>query len=187
MPSLAARTRAAVRRRPALRAALAAGAVNHTAAARLLAADLDLAADDHDAVAAALRRYGDALTLSRSTVTASVRMVTGVGTVAADGDGDSDDPGSSATLLSVGDRAVREGAGSETALVVEGSDVDARSLSAVLPRLAAEGVSVETTGATAGRAVVVVPRRAGADAVRAVEDALDAVPTVHEDGEGTGR
>ncbi|PSQ40560.1 hypothetical protein BRD10_02000, partial [Halobacteriales archaeon SW_12_71_31] len=61
--TIAARTREAVRARPALRTALAADAVNYTAAARLIATDaaVDADDDDHEAVAAALRRYADEL------------------------------------------------------------------------------------------------------------------------------
>lgn len=171
--SLAARTRETVARRPALRIALAAGAVNHTAAARLLADDVGADPDDHDAVAAALRRHADRLRLEREDAGASVRMVTGVGLVAAD-ETDADD-----RLLSVGDRAVLEDAGERTALVVEGTP-DGRGLQAALSRLAAEGIAVDAAGTCADRAVVVVGRRAGADALRAVEDALQGVPRVVE-------
>lgn len=177
MPSLAARTREAVRARPALRVALAAGAVNHTAAARLIAADLDLGTDDHDAVAAALRRHAEELRLERGERQGSVRMVTGVGVVDAAGETES----GSDTLLVVGDRVVREGAGSQTALVLEGRDVDARALSAALARLDAEGIDVAAAGVSEDTAVLVVGRRDGADGVRAVEDALDSVFVVAED------
>jgi hypothetical protein len=173
MPSLAARTRDAVRARPPLRTALAAGALNHTAAARLLVEDLGLAAEDREAVTAALRRYADDLTVERTERAATVRMVTGVGV----------EPGTEAAedgLLALGETAVREGAGDGTALVIEGDDADPETLSAVLGRLAAEGIDVRAAGAGDGRAVAVVGRRDGATAVRVVEDALTAVTTVTE-------
>lgn len=177
MPSLAARTRDAVRARPPLRTALAAGALNHTAAARLLVEDLGLAAEDREAVTAALRRYADDLTVERTERAATVRMVTGVGV------GAGVEPGTEAAedgLLALGETAVREGAGDGTALVIEGDDADPETLSAVLGRLAAEGIDVRAAGAGDGRAVAVVGRRDGATAVRVVEDALTAVTTVTE-------
>jgi len=173
MASLAERTREAVRCRPALRTALAASAVNHTAAARLLAEEVGATGDDLEAVAAALRRYAETLSLDRADTGGSVRMVTGVGLVDADGA----DTGNADHLLSVGDRAVVEGAGDHTALVVDGAG-GGTTLAAVLARLDAEGVAVPAAGASDGHAVVVVGRRDGADAVRAVEDALGRVPRV---------
>ncbi len=174
MASLAERTREAVRRRPALRTALAAGAVNHTAAARLLAEAVGATDDDLEAVAAALRRYADALSVERTDAGRSVRMVTGVGVV------EGDDGGADAErLLAVGDSAVVAGAGDHTALVVDGAG-DGATLAAVLARLDAEGVAVAAAGAGGDGAVVVVGRRDGADALRAVEDALGAVPRVTE-------
>jgi len=180
MASLAERTREAVRRRPALRTALAAGAVNHTAAARLLAGAVGAAGDDVEAVAAALRRYGETLSLDRTDAGGSVRMVTGVG-LTDDGDGDGDGAGAGGeTLLAVGDRAVVDGGGSLTALVVEGGTPGSDALAAVLARLDAEGLAVEAAGTCDGAAVVVVGRRDAPDALRAVEDALGSVPRVTE-------
>ncbi|PSQ60296.1 hypothetical protein BRD18_01415 [Halobacteriales archaeon SW_7_71_33] len=168
--TIAARTREAVRACPALWTALAADAVNYTAAARLIAADVDADDDDHEAVVAALRRYADELRVERVSTDASVRMVSGVGLV--------DRSETETSLLTVGERAVVDGAGTHTALVIEGEDLDGRALGTVLARLDAEGIAADAAGLADERAVVAVDRRDGADAVRAVEDALDAVPAV---------
>lgn len=159
--SLAERTRAAVDDRPFLADALRAGVCNYTATARFL--DID---GDEDAVATALRRYADDLpAFEERALDARVTMESGLGPV---------DDRADAVLVA-GGVALAPGGGSLTGVLATG-DVDATALATVLRRLASAGVPVEAA-ATAGDALVVaVPRRAGADAVRVVESALDAVP-----------
>jgi len=158
--SLAERTREAVRERPFLYAALRAGVVNYTAAARFLHLD-----EDQNAAVAALRRYAEDLpaydTAARG---APVTMESGLGT------GDSGE-----ALLTVGDTALVPGEGSLTGILTTG-DVDASTLGHVLRRFDTEGVAVEAAGVSGEALLVVVERRAGADALRVVEDALTAVP-----------
>ena len=166
--SLAAETREAVRARPFVRDALRAGLVNHSAAATWLAerADLD---GDPDAIAAALRRFREDLPAYETEArTASVAMRSGVGVVDDAGDGDSD------ALLRVGDAAVVDG-GDRTAILATG-DVDAAALADALGRLAAADVAVDAAGVAGDALVCVVSRRDGANAVRVVEAALEAVP-----------
>lgn len=163
--SLAERTREAVRATPFLYDALRAGVVNYTAAARFL----DLGVDDREAVVAALRRYAEDLPDYEPTGrTARVSMESGVGV-------DADlDP--SEALLVVGDSALVAGGGSSTAILATG-DVDIRALAHVLDHLAAEDIEIEAAGTAGESLVVVVSRRAGPDAVRAVERALETTPT----------
>jgi len=178
--SLAGETRAAVRARPWLLEALRAGVVNYTATAESL--DVD---GDRDAIATALRRFEDDLPdPDADPREVTVRMRSGVGS-ADSGDRDSDDDADAAEagereadpLVSVdGERILRAG-GRLTAILVDG-DVDARALSAVLGRLAAENVVVDAAGVAGDRLVVVVPRADGANALRLVEAALGPVPTV---------
>ena len=160
--SLAERTREAVRDRPFLRDGLRAGVVNYTAVARHLNVDGDV-----DAVATALRRFAEELpayeTDSRSV---RVTMESGMGRTEDAAD----------ALLVLGDAALASAGGSLTGVLATG-DVDARSLSAVLRRLAAAGVDVEAAAVAGDALLVVVEQRAGADAVRTVEDALGEVPT----------
>jgi len=167
--SLAAATREAVRKRPFLLSALRAGLVNYTATAEWLAADAGLDGDT-DAVATALRRFADDLP-ARETATrrASVSMRSGVGLTEGE-----DGPAGGEPLLRVGDAAVTPD-GDATAVLATG-DVDAAALAAALDRLATAGVAVDAAGVAGEALVVVVGRRAGADAVRVLEDALDAVP-----------
>jgi len=157
--SLAARTREAARERPWLLAALGAGVVNYTAAARAL--DVD---GDDEAVATALRRFAADLDAPDPTAgDATVSMRSGVERV---DDADPDEP-----LLSVGGARFREGGGSLTAVRAAGA-VDAAALPTVVGRLVAADVTVVAAGAADGAVTVVVERRDGADAVRVVEDAL---------------
>lgn len=157
--SLAERARAAVDARPFLREALRAGVVNYAAAARTL--DVD---GDAEAIATALRRYADELpALDTDRVRATVTMQSGIGPV--------DDP--AATLLTVGETAYGEG-GAHTALVATG-DVDTAVLASVLGRLASVDVAPTAAGVAGDALIVVVGRREGATAVRAIEDALDHV------------
>jgi hypothetical protein len=153
--TVAAETRSAVRERPFLYDALRAGIVNYTAAARLL----DLG--ETDAVAAALRRYSEELeTPSPSERRASVSMRSGVGAIE-DGEG----------LLSVGDATFGIGGGDHTAIVATGG-FEATALGEILGRLRTADVGVVAAAGADGTAAAVVERRAGADAVRIVEDVL---------------
>jgi len=162
--SLAAETREAVRDRPFLFEALRAGVVNYTAAARTL--DVE---GDAEAIATALRRYADELDpVDRGADDVRVAMEGGIREVGPSGEGaESADP-----LLAVGGRAFAADGGSLTAIVGRG-DVDAATLRAVLGRLATAEVSVEAAGVSDEALVVVVERRAGADALRAVESAVE--------------
>ena len=154
--TVAADTREAVREHPFLQTALRAGVVNYTAAARFL----DVG--EQEAVAAALRRYVEDLDdYAPSDRRASVSMKSGVGRA-----DESDD-----ALLVVGDAGFSADGGDYTAVVAEG-EVDAAALGDVIARLGTAEVEVEAAGGTEGTLVVVVGRRAGANAVRAVEDAL---------------
>jgi hypothetical protein len=156
--TLADDTRAAAREHPFLVAALRARVLNYAAAARFL----DVG--ETDAVATALRRYGEELSdYAPESRSARVTMHGGVGPV---------DPGEA--LLAVGDLFLAPDGGDLTAVVAAG-DVDAAALGAVLSRLAVVDVSVEAAGVGAETLVVVVEKRAGPDAVRAVESALGAV------------
>lgn len=152
--TVAAEARAAVREHPFLQTSLRAGIVNYTAAARFL----DVG--DIDAVAAALRRYAEELDDYEPTDRrASVSMQSGVGRT--DGDG----------LVTIGDETFAPDGGDLTAIVATG-EVDAAALEAVLGRLRTADTAVIAAAATDGTLVVVVDRRGGPDAVRAVEDAL---------------
>ncbi|ELZ43845.1 hypothetical protein C463_09274 [Halorubrum californiense DSM 19288] len=171
--SLAAETREAVRARPFLRDALRAGLVNHSAAATWLAerAGLD---GDSDAIAAALRRFREDLPAYETDPrAASVTMRSGVGVVDDASDGDGNRAGES-LLLRVGDAAVVDG-GDRTAILATG-DVDVAALANALGRLAAADVDIAAAGVAGDALVCVVSRRDGANAVRVVEAALDAVP-----------
>ncbi|MFQ3318721.1 MAG: hypothetical protein ACI8UR_002288 [Natronomonas sp.] len=153
--TVAADTREAVRARPFLHTALRAGVVNYTAAARFLEVG------DEEAVTAALRRYAEELgEYNPPERRASVSMKSGVGP----SDGDK-------ALLTVGDTAFDADGGDFTAVVAEG-DVDAGALADVLARLRTAEVGVEAAAGAEGMLVVVVGRRAGANAVRAIEEAL---------------
>ncbi|SDF85912.1 DUF7523 family protein [Halorientalis regularis] len=159
--SLAARTREAVRTHPFLYDGLRAGVLNYTAAARYL----DLGADDEEAVVAALRRYAeDVPEYDPDGTGARVSMESGLG--------EGDPVGA---LLTVGDMALVPGEGDLTGILATG-DVDATALAQVLNHLRAEGVAVTAAGVGGDALLVVVERRAGADAVRAVEAALETVP-----------
>jgi len=156
--SLAAATREAVRDRPALYEALAAGVVNYTAAADAL--DVD---GDREAIATALRRFAADLdppdTADRSI---TVRLHSDTATVE--------------EMLSVGEATVGGSAAIDTptAVAVTGA-VDARLLAAVLDRLRIAEIPVTATGLAAERMVVVVPRREGPTAVRLIESVAESV------------
>lgn len=161
--SLAERTREAVRANPFLYDALRAGVVNYTAAARFL----DLGTDDQEAVVAALRRYAEELSdYDASGRDVRVSMESGVGSEGTATEGE--------VLLSVGGTTFVSGGGSSTAILATGA-VDARALGHVLDTLAAEDIAVEAAATAAETLVVVVSRRAGPDALRAIETALETV------------
>lgn len=158
--SLAGDARAAVRERPFLLEAMRAGAVNYSAAARLL----DVG-DDEAAVATALRRYAERLPgRSVEARMASVRMQSGLGP-AADGE----------ALLAVAGEGFAIGTGDLTGVLASG-EVDPAALGHALGRLGAAGVAPVAAGVAGEAMCVVVERRDGPRAVRAVEAALDAVP-----------
>lgn len=159
--------REAVRARPYLFDALRAGVVNYAAAAETLEIDADT-----DAVATALRRFAADLDPPSTSADARVTMHSGVtihsGAAPAE-DGEADEDG--AALLGIGGARFAEGGGPLTAVVASG-EVDARALEAALGCLRTAGVAVEATGVADGELIVVVGRRDGATAVRAVEAAL---------------
>jgi len=160
--SLAAETRDAVRARPFLYDALAAGVVNYAAAAREL--DVD---GETDAITAALRRFAEELPAPDSgTAEATVRMKSGLDPVtggAVDGE----------ELLRVGDAGYDAGTGSFTGVLATGG-LGPRALERALARLRAQDVDVEAAGVAHGTLLVVVDRRDGADAVWLVEAAVAA-------------
>jgi hypothetical protein len=165
--STAAATREAVREQPFLLLALRAGVVNYTAAAEFL----DVEAGGTEPVATALRRFAEDLPeLETAEADARVRMESGVGLV-----DDADDGDSANALLSIGDTAVVPDAGSSTAVLATG-EVDTTALGTVCARLDAEGIEAEAAAVAGETLVVVVGRRDGVAALRAVEDALSAVP-----------
>ncbi|MFB6207654.1 MAG: hypothetical protein ABEJ05_14120 [Haloglomus sp.] len=160
--TLAAETRDAVRERPFLHAALRAGVVNYTAAARFL--DLGEDEEDHEAVAAALRRYAEELgAYEAPTAGASARVEMRSGVGPADDHAD--------VLLAVGGTVLAPTGGDETAIVATG-DVEPAHLAAVLDRLRSVDIDVSAAGATDGSLTVVVPRRDGPAALRVVEEPL---------------
>jgi hypothetical protein len=159
MSSLASRTREAVRARPFVFDALRAGVVNYSAAARTLDVDGDV-----EAVATALRRYAGELPEYAATASgARVSMESRLGRVTDGGD----EP-----LLTVGEVAYAKGAGSATGIVATG-DVDAVSFERVLGTLRAEEIEVAAAGFADESIVLVVGRRNGPNAVRAVEAAFE--------------
>ncbi|WP_207588816.1 DUF7523 family protein [Halomontanus rarus] len=168
--SLAAETRRAADDHPFLVAGLRAGVVNFTAAARFL--DVD---GETDAVATALRRYADDLPGYDPTARDSrVTMESGIGPVET----------LEEAVLVVGGTALgrfeedegRNGNGNQnrTALLATGA-VDADALRAALGALSLENIAVHAAGVCEGTMVMVVERLDGANAVRAVERALESV------------
>jgi len=157
--SLAADTREAVRQRPVLYDALRAGIVNYTAAAERL--DLD---GDREAIATALRRFAESLDEDADHENAAepvtdrsltVRMNRGV------------DPDEVDVLPST-----VEAAGVDDALTVVRARgaVDAGVLATVCDRLRIAEIDILAAGVAADLLVVVVPQRAGVDALRTVEE-----------------
>ena len=159
--TVASETREAVREHPFLYTGLRAGIVNYTAAARFL----DVG--DDEAVAAALRRYAEELgEYDPPAYRVSVSMQSGVRRT----DSGETDPSTEA-LVTVGDETFSADGGDLTAIVATG-EIDARALETVLGRLRTAEIAVVTAAVHNGTLVVVVGRRSGPDAVRAVEDAL---------------
>jgi hypothetical protein len=160
--TLAAETRDAVRERPFLHAALQAGVLNYTAAARFL--DLGDTDEDHEAVAAALRRYAEELDDYEPLATdasARVEMRSGVGPTEDRAD----------ALLAVGGAILAPAGGDDTGVLATG-DVRPAYLAPVLDRLRLADIEVVAAGAAEGTLAVVVPRRDGPSALRAVEETL---------------
>lgn len=159
--TLAAEARAAVRDRPFLLEALGAGVVNYTAAARYL----DVGGEE-EAVATALRRFANDLPEREpADRRARVTIESGLGPV----DGDEE------ALLVVGGTGLARTKGDRTGVLATG-DVDPTALAWTLDRLLAVEVPVDAAGVSGEALLVVVPRHAGPDALRVVEDALSAVP-----------
>jgi len=167
--SLAAETREAVRQRPTLYDALQAGILNYTAAADSL--DID---GDTEAIATALRRFGESLSTADDEAerdrSMTVRMESGIDRVDTDArlavDGVSF--GTNADTEPAAD--VADGSASLTAIHATG-DVDSDLLATVLDRLRIADIEVAAAGVADDALVVVVPRRAGATALRLVEAA----------------
>ncbi|WP_115865549.1 DUF7523 family protein [Halorussus litoreus] len=166
--TLAEAAREAARRRPALLGALRAGVVNYTAAARSLDEEVD---GDTESVATALRRFAESLPDDATeSLDARVSMRSGLGEVKRD-EADLERE----NLLAVGGTVLQPDAGALTGVVARG-EADGCALAHVLDRLDVEGIAVRTAGVADGTLVVAVERRDGPDALRVVEDALDAVP-----------
>ena len=158
--SLAAETREAVRARPFLLEGLRAGVVNYAAAARALGV-----AEDTEAVATALRRFGERLPPRETDDRrARVTMHGGLST-------DAEEP-----MLAVGEAGVGEGDDGSLTGVLATGDVDPSALAHALGVLAANGVEARAAGVAGESMLVVVDRRDGPATVQAVETALDAVP-----------
>lgn len=153
--TLASEARAAVHQRPFLHAALAAGVVNYTAAARYL----DLG--DEETVAAALRRYAEDLSPpERREGPVRVNMRRRVGRVETD------------PLIHIGDAGFGPGAGDHTAVLADGA-VTATTLGRVLARLELEGIAPVAAAGSEDHLILVVPGDDGVDTLRYVEDALE--------------
>jgi len=151
--TVAARTREAVRARPFLHDALAAGVVNYTAAAR----SLDVG--EVEAVATALRRYAEELTVERAGADATVRMESGLGrTDQAEG------------LLRVGETVFAPGEGSLTAVLASGP-IPVDAFREALGRCEIAGVGVKAAGYTGETLLVVVGRQDGPETLQLVESA----------------
>lgn len=162
--SLASETRRAVDEHPFLVAALRAGVVNYTAAARYLGVG-----GETDAVATAIRRYAEELPAYETEARdVRVRMESGITPVPVDG------PHPETAFLEIGGTAFRPDDGDLTAIVATG-DVDTAALAAALRRLSVADVTPVAAGVGEGTMMLVVERSAGANALRTVEDALGRV------------
>ncbi|SEH10763.1 hypothetical protein SAMN04487967_0047 [Natronorubrum sediminis] len=178
--SLAADARRVADSHPFLITALRAGVVNYTAAARFLEVD-----GETDAVATALRRYAEELPAHETrTRDARVTMESGIGPVEAGADsarpdgGGSADAGADEALITVGGSAFGPTGGDRTAVIATG-DVDATALAEVIHRLSRSGIEPHAAGVGKESLVVVVDRLEGANALRAVEDALESCLDAH--------
>ena len=147
--TLAERARDAAREHPFVHDALAAGVLNYSAAARFL----DVG--DEEAVAAALRRYGEQLDAPATETDVRVTMETGLGRGAGG-------------LLTVGEAGFVPGEGSLTAILVSGT-VSVRLFRRVLGRCETAAIDVCGAGYSDNSILVVVERRDGPDALRFVE------------------
>lgn len=194
--TVAERTREAVRARPFLHDALAAGVVNYAAAA----ATLDVDAGE-EAVTAALRRYAEELSPPDDAGEARARLHRDLVAVGADGDGvgdtaasdggdagdtvaEGDDGGPDDTtaasdgaadpLLVVGETRLVDAAAvgrrrGDLAAVLATGDVAPSAVERVVGRLRTADIDVVAAAVTTDALLVAVPRRAGADALRVVE------------------
>ena len=167
--SLAAETREAVRQRPTLYDALQAGILNYTAAADSL--DID---GDTEAIATALRRFGESLSTAddeeEPARSMTVRMESGIDRVDTDARLAVDGVGFGTNTDAAPAADVADGSPSLTAIHATG-DVDSDLLATVLDRLRIADIEVAAAGVADDALVVVVPRRAGATALRLVEAA----------------
>ena len=167
--SLAADTREAVRQRPTLYDALQAGILNYTAAADSL--DID---GDTDAIATALRRFGESLSTAdneeKPDRSMTVRMESGIDRVDTDARLAVDSVGFGFDTDTEPAADVAAESPSLTAIQATG-DVDSDLLATVLDRLRIADIEVAAAGVADDTLVVVVPRRAGATALRLVETA----------------
>jgi hypothetical protein len=153
--TVASETRAAVREHPFLYDGLRAGVINYTAAARFL----DVG--DTEAVGAALRRYAEELNEREpQTGRASVSMRSGV---------EKSDTGEE--LFTVGETTFVVGDGEYTAILVTG-EFDATALGEIVSRLRTADIDIVAAAGAEGTATLVVERRGGPDAVRAVESVV---------------
>ncbi|MFC7209710.1 hypothetical protein ACFQL3_04270 [Natronoarchaeum sp. GCM10025321] len=159
--SLAEQTRAAVREQAFLFDALRAGVLNYTAAARFL--DID---GDAEAIATALRRYGDELDpYEEMAASATVTMQRGVGIT------ETSDPNA---LFRLGDVGVTPD-GPYTAISASG-DVSAGALGTVCQRLRVAGIEVAAAAGVDGDVTLVLDTDDAIDGLRIVEDAIDSLP-----------
>jgi hypothetical protein len=162
--SLASETRHAVDEQPFLVAALRAGVVNYTAAARYLDVDGEI-----DAVATAIRRYAEEMPAHETEARdVRVRMESGITAVPADA------THPEIAFLSIGGTSFRPDDGDLTAIIATG-DVDTAALVNVLQRLSIADVTPVAAGANEETMMLVVGRSEGANALRTVEDALERV------------
>lgn len=152
--SLAERTRSRIRERPFLLTALRAGVLNHAAAARQL--DID---GDPEAVATAIRRFGESLSpLEVMDREITVRMKR--------------QPEDTASLLVVDGTALE----SEGTIVLATGAVDAALLARVIARLESAEIPVQAAGVSSSSLLVAVESTAGADTVRIIESVAQTAP-----------
>lgn len=153
--TLAEQARDAACEHPFIHDALEAGVLNYSAAARFL----DIG--DEEAVAAALRRYGEELSYEATDEDVRVTMETGLGR----GEGEG--------LLTVGEAGFVPGEGTLTAILVSGA-VSVRLFRRVLARCETAEIDVIGAGYGTETILVVVERRDGPDALRLIESVCTA-------------